>query len=142
MPDISHLDMSFSNNNKKGLTIVEVIVSVIVIIILGAGLFGAFAGTQRLFNFSSHKAQAINFSMEALDRLRCDYKYSDSQMSLTTAASDADDHLESEIGAVIRGEMSDPALSAALKYDVIDTGSAANGYKKVIIKVHWDERTL
>jgi hypothetical protein len=61
-------------------------------------------------------------------------------MTLTTAASDADDHLESEIGAILRGEITN--LAATLKYDVIDTGAAADGYKQVTIKVHWDEPTF
>jgi len=133
------------HKNKKGFTITEVIVSALIIAVLAAGVFSAFFGAQRLLNLARHRMQAYNFAEEALDKLRSNYKYADSQMLLTTIASDADDHLESEIGAVIRGGefliLTNPATAALpfLKYDVIDTGAVADGYKQVIIKVHWDE---
>lgn len=126
--------------NKKGFTITEVIVSALIIGVLAAGVFSAFFGAQRLLNLARHRMQAYNFAMEALDRLRSDYKYRDSQMDLTTTTSDLDDHLESEIGTILRGdEFLGLLTNSSLKYDVIDTGFAADGYKHVIIKVHWDE---
>jgi len=128
--------------NKKGFTITEVIVSALIIAILSAGLFGAFFGAQRLLNRGRHRMQAYNFAVEALDRLRSNYKYTDSQMTLTTTASDADDHLEPEIGTILRGDEFLRLINRSLKYDVIDTGFAADGYKQVIIKVHWDEPTF
>ena len=131
MPVISRLDM-LSYQNKKGFTITEVIVSALIIGVLAAGVFSAFFGAQRLLNRARHKTQAYNFAVEALDRLRSDYKYSDSSMAL------AADHLEAEIGTILRGG-DFMSLSPTLKYDVIDTGCVTNGYKQVIIKVHWDE---
>lgn len=127
--------------NKKGFTITEVIVSALIIAVLAAGVFGAFFGAQRLLNLARHRMQAYNFAMEALDRLRSNYKYTDSQMTLTTTApDDLDDHLESEIGTILRGdEFLGLLTNRFLKYDVIDTGFADDGYKQVIIKVHWDE---
>jgi len=126
--------------NKKGFTITEVIVSALIIGILAVGVFSAFFGAQRLLNLGRHRMQAYNFAVEALDRLRSNYKYADSQMTLTTVASDADDHLESELGiAIIRGDEFFGLVNHTLKYDVIDTGAVADGYKQVIIKVHWDE---
>ena len=132
---LPHKDFRLQIVDKKGFTITEVIVSALIIAVLAAGVFGAFSGAQYLLNRARHRIQAYNFAVEALDRLRSNYKYTDSQMTLTTAASDADDHLESEIGAVLRGEITN--LGATLKYDVIDTGAAADGYKQVTIKVHW-----
>jgi len=138
MPIISHLDKP-QNQNKKGFTITEVIVSALIIGVLAAGVFSAFFGAQRLLNRARHKMQAYNFAVEALDRLKSDYKYADpSRMTLTTIGLDADDHLEAEIGTILRG--SDfMSLNPTLKYDVIDTGCVDSGYKQVIIKVHWDE---
>ena len=121
-----------SYQNKKGFTITEVIVSALIIGVLSAGVFSAFFGAQRLLNRARHKTQAYNFAVEALDRLRSDYKYSDSSMAL------AADHLEAEIGTILRGG-DFMSLSPTLKYDVIDTGCVTNGYKQVIIKVHWNE---
>ncbi len=129
----------FPYKNKKGFTITEVIVSALIIGILAVGVFSAFFGAQRLLNLGRHRMQAYNFAVEALDRLRSNYKYADSQMDLTTIASDADDHLEAEIGAILRGGEFFGLINRALKYDVIDTGAVADGYKQVIIKVHWDE---
>lgn len=125
--------------NKKGFTITEVIVSALIIGILAIGVFSAFFGAQRLLNLGRHRMQAYNFAVEALDRLRSNYKYADSQMDLTTIALDADDHLEPEIGTILRGDEFFGLVNHTLKYDVIDTGAVADGYKQVIIKVHWDE---
>ena len=148
MPIISRLDM-FPYKNKKGFTITEVIVSALIIGVLAVGVFSAFFGAQRLLNLGRHRMQAYNFAVEALDRLRSNYKYLDSpQMDLTTIASDADDHLEAGIGAILRGgeflSLINPitATPPFLKYDVTDTGAVADGYKQVIIKVHWDEPTF
>jgi len=127
------------NKNKRGFTITEVIVSALIIGILAVGVFSAFFGAQRLLNLGRHRMQAYNFAVEALDRLRSNYKYADSQMDLTTIALDADDHLEPEIGTILRGDEFFGLVNHTLKYDVIDTGAVADGYKQVIIKVHWDE---
>jgi len=127
------------NKNKRGFTITEVIVSALIIGILAVGVFSAFFGAQRLLNLGRHRMQAYNFAVEALDRLRSNYKYADSKMDLTTIALDADDHLEPEIGTILRGDEFFGLVNHTLKYDVIDTGAVADGYKQVIIKVHWDE---
>ncbi|MCX5687436.1 MAG: type II secretion system protein [Candidatus Omnitrophica bacterium] len=129
----------FSYKNKKGFTITEVIVSALIIGVLAVGVFSAFFGAHRLLNRGRHRMQAYNFATEALDRLRSNYKYADSQMTLTTTASDADDHLESEIGTILRGGEFLSLINHTLTYDVIDIGAATDGYKQVIVKVHWDE---
>jgi prepilin-type N-terminal cleavage/methylation domain-containing protein len=126
--------------NKKGFTLIEVVVATLLLAILAAGVASAFWSAQHFLSRARHRVQAFNFAMEALDRLRSNCKYTDSQMTLTTAASDADDHLESEIGTILRGdEFLGLLTNRFLKYDVINTGFAAEGYKQVIIKVHWDE---
>lgn len=129
--------------NKKGFTITEVIVSALIIAVLAAGVFSAFFGAQRLLNLARHRMQAYNFAEEALDRLRSNYQYTDPQMSLTVYdATSTDDHLESELGtAIIRGDEFLSLVNHALTYDVTDPGgsAAADGYKQVFIKVHWDE---
>ena len=130
------------HKNKKGFTITEVIVSALIIGILAVGVFSAFFGAQRLLNLARHRMQAYNFAVEALDRLRSNYRYADPRMTLTTFASDADDHLEVELGiAIIRGDEFLSLINHTLTYDVIDTGlsAAADGYKQVFVKVHWDE---
>jgi prepilin-type N-terminal cleavage/methylation domain-containing protein len=141
MPVISRLNM-FLSKHKKGFTITEVIVSALIIGILAVGVFSAFFGAQRLLNLARHRMQAYNFAEEALDRLKSNYQYADPQMALTTVASDVDDHLEAELGtAIIRGDEFLSLVNHALTYDVIDTGlsAAADGYKQVFVKVHWDE---
>jgi len=131
MTDISRLDM-FQYQNKKGFTITEVIVSVLIIVILSTGLFSAFFGTQHFLNRARHRMQAYNFSAEALDRLKSNYQYS-SNPSMNIG----DNHDQSEIEAsgILKGDIVN--LGGTLKYDV--TEPQVNGYKQVTIKVHWDE---
>lgn len=115
--------------DKKGLTLTEVVISALIITILAGGLFGAFSGTQHFLNRARHKAQAYSFAIEAMDRLKSNYQYSDSAMNTGSG------HLETEIGSILRGELS--GLSAALTYNV--TEPQVNGYKEVTVSVSWNE---
>ncbi|MDP2920864.1 MAG: type II secretion system protein [Candidatus Omnitrophota bacterium] len=132
-------------SDKKGLTLTEVIVSALIIAVLAAGLFGSFAGAQRFINRAKHRAQAYNFAMEAMDRLRSVYEYNDDpQMNITNINDDSDDHLESDIWtAIIQGDMDSENIGGTLKYDVTDPGGVSDdGYKTVTVKVRWDEPTF
>ena len=119
--------------NEKGLTLVEIIVSTLLISIIAAGSFAAFVGTRQLFNYTRHRLQAFNFAKETYDRLRSNYGYTDSQVN-EGAHSDP----ESEIGTVIRGEMSD--LYTDFTYSV--TEEPTGGYKEVEITITWSERAF
>ena len=81
-----------------------------------------------LFNRARHRIQAYNFAREALERLRANYVYIDSQMSNGAA------HAEAEIGGVIKGELTN--LGAVLTYDVTEQ---PGGYKEVTARVSWTE---
>lgn len=116
---------------KKGFTITEVIIAALIVAILSAGVFSAFWGAQHFFNRAIHRMEAYNFAVEALDKLRSNYKYNDSAMSTTPPI-----HTDSDIGGgIIEGDMT--SLGAALTYDV--TEPQLNGYKEVTIRVHWTE---
>ena len=115
--------------NKKGFTLIEVMVAAMIIVILAAGLFGAFMGAQHFLNRSRHRMQAYNFAVDALDKLRSNYQYSSSPtMDIGNG------HLDIEIdpAGIIQGDIS--GLGETLTYDV--TEPQANGYKQVTIKVH------
>jgi len=137
-----HARFNSFNQGKKGFTLIEVIVAALIVAILAAGVASAFWGAEHFLSRARHRMQAYNFAVEALDILKSNCQYTYSQMALTTAASDADDHLESEIGTILRGDEFLSLINHTLKYDVIDTGAAVDGYKQVIIKVHWDEPTF
>jgi prepilin-type N-terminal cleavage/methylation domain-containing protein len=111
---------------KKGMSLLEVVAATLVITILAAGMFGAYVGAQFIFNRARHRVQAFNFAREAQDKLRANYKYTDSQMN------NASGHLETEIGAIVQGELQ--SLGATLTYDVSEQ---ANGYKEVVVRVSW-----
>lgn len=119
----------FPYRNKKGFTMTEVIIASLIIVVLAGGMFSSFWGAQHFLNRAKHRAQAFNFAMEALDRLRSNYKYSDSGMNVGAG------HLEAEIGSILRGELS--GLGATLTYDV--TEPQVNGYKQVTVTVNWNE---
>ena len=126
---------SISDKHKKGFTITEVIVSALIIVILSAGLFSAFWGTQHLLNRARHKAQAYNFALETIDRLKSNFQYSSSPAMDVGAG-----HAQTEIDAagILKGEVT--VLGGTLTYDV--TEPQVNGYKQVTVKVHWNEPTF
>ncbi len=118
--------------DKKGFTIIEVIVSSMIIALLAGSVFSAFLGAYCFLSRARHRVQAFNFAMEALDRLRSNYQYLDEEMSVGSG------YLASGIGCSIAGEMAALApLPADFTYDV--TEPQVNGYKQVTIKVQWDE---
>lgn len=124
---------NLSNHNKKGLTMIEIITASLVIVALSGGLFGAFIGAQRFLNHARHRIHAYNLAVEAIDRLRSNYQYSDSVM-----AAGAGYHA-SDIGCAVSGEMASlmPSLDTDFTYAVED-----NGYKQVTVTVHWNEPVL
>ncbi len=123
---------NFFNQDKKGFTMTEVIVAALIVVILSAGVFSAFWGTQHFLNRARHKIQAYNFAVEALDRLRSNYQYSSNPAMVIGI-----NHAQTEIEAtgILKGELT--SLSGALTYDV--TEPQVNGYKQVTIKVSWNE---
>ncbi|MEK6733397.1 MAG: type II secretion system protein [Candidatus Omnitrophota bacterium] len=127
--------LSISDKHKKGFTITEVIVSALIIVVLSTGLFSAFWGTQHLLNRARHKAQAYNFAVEALDRLRSNFQYSSSPVMDVGAG-----HAQTQIDAagILKGEIA--GLGGTLTYDV--TEPQVNGYKQVTVNVHWNEPTF
>ncbi|MDP2910727.1 MAG: type II secretion system protein [Candidatus Omnitrophota bacterium] len=126
---------SISDAHKNGFTITEVIVSALIIVILSTGLFSAFWGTQHLLNRARHKAQAYNFALETIDRLRSNFQYSSSPAMDIGAG-----HAQTQIDAagILKGEIA--GLGGTLTYDV--TEPWVSGYKQVTVKVHWDEPTF
>ena len=119
--------------NNKGLTLTEIIIAVLIIVIASTGLLGAFFGGQQLMDRSWHRMQALNFAIEAHEKLRASHNYNDPEMSVL------DGHPESNIGTVLKGDLTD--LSAALTYDVKAEPEPAS-YKEVVINVSWDERSF
>jgi len=119
--------------DKKGFTLIEIIVATLIIVALSGGLFGAFWGAQYLLNRARHKVQAYNFAVEAMDRLRSNYVYSSGSMNI------GNDHPATDIeaGGIIRGELSNANIGGELTYDI--TEPQVNGYKQVTVKVRWNE---
>ena len=117
---------------KRGFTLLEVVTATLIIVVLAAGMFGTFSAAQYIFNRSRHRLQAMNFAREAQDKLRANYGYRDSQISVGSG------HTESEIGTVIEGDMS--GLNTVLTYDVSEP--SPNTYKEVTVRVTWTETTF
>lgn len=125
----------FKGDDSSGFTLTEIIIATLIIVALAGGLFCAFWGAQRFLNRARHKVQAYNYAVEVLDRLRSNYGYSDAKMSV------ANGYLASGIGCVVSGEMTPlMPLGTDLTYDV--TEPQDNGYKKIIVRAHWNEPAL
>lgn len=84
---------------------------------------------------SRRRMQALNFAIEAYEKLRASYNYNDSEVSVGA-------HTEADIGTVLKadGELASEDLDATLTYDV--TEPAIDGYKQVVVEVAWDEREI
>jgi prepilin-type N-terminal cleavage/methylation domain-containing protein len=118
--------------NKKGFTLIEIVVSALIIVALAGGLLGAFWGSQRFLNRARHRIQAYNLAVEALDRLKSNYQYSDPKINV------ANGYLCSDIGCVISGEMTAcMPLGTDFTYNVEEP--QVNGYKQITVKAHWNE---
>ena len=134
VPSFNTKDLSQTNMNKTGFSLVEIIISVLIITIMSAGMLGAFVGGQQLINRSSHRLQAMNFAREAYDRLRANHYYdADPEMTIGNGKTPAGD-----LGTILRGGMT--AFSTALTYDVSSSDQSA--YKEVIVHVTWTEPVL
>ena len=133
-PSFNTKDLSQTNMNKTGFSLVEIIISVLIITIMSTGMLGAFVGGQQLINRSSHRLQAMNFAREAYDRLRANHYYdADPEMTIGNGKTPAGD-----LGTILRGGMT--AFSTALTYDVSSSDQSA--YKEVIVHVTWTEPVL
>jgi len=133
-PSFNTKDLSQTNMNKTGFSLVEIIISVLIITIMSAGMLGAFVGGQQLINRSSHRLQAMNFAREAYDRLRANHYYdADPEMTIGGGKTPAGD-----LGTILRGGMT--AFNTKLRYDVSSSDQSA--YKEVIVHVTWDEPVL
>lgn len=120
--------------NKKGLTLIEIMISVVIILIISAGILSAFVGGHQLMNRSRHRLQALNFAREAIDTLRCNYAYGSDEM-LEGPHDSATDPAICASGNIIRDEMAN-LNSGTLVYTVtLDP----NGYKKVGVTIDWTE---
>ena len=133
-PSFNTKDLSQTNMNKTGFSLVEIIISVLIITIMSTGMLGAFVGGQQLINRSSHRLQAMNFAREAYDRLRANHYYdADPEMTIGDGKTPAGD-----LGTILRGGMT--AFSTALTHDVSSSDQSA--YKEVIVHVTWTEPVL
>lgn len=124
--------------NNKGLTLIEIILSVVIIIIVATGILSAYFGGRELMDFSRHRLQAFNFTREALDILRSNAGCHYDSLAMTEG-----NHTEADIGGnIIRGEMKQSDFGTDLTYNVSYDAAGANpdGYKKVVVTVNWDER--
>ena len=118
--------------NKKGFTLIEIVVAALIIVMIAGGFFSAFWGAQHFLNRARHRVQAYNLAVEALDRLKSNYQYLDSKII------PANGYLCSGIGCVIAGEMAAlMPLGTDFTYDVEEP--QVNGYKQITVKAHWNE---
>lgn len=128
--------------NRKGLTLIEIMISVLIILIAAAGILGAFVGGHQMMNYSRHKLQAMNFARETLDELRSNYEY-DSSAMVAGNHDDASDPAICASGNIIRGEMQG-LDDVALTYSVLQPTDAGvpRDYKEVTVIVEWEDATF
>jgi len=107
--------------NNKALSLIEIIVSILILTIIAAGMFSSFIGAESFFYGARHRIQAFNFAREAMDRLKSNHEYREIG--------------DVSLDGIIRGEM--VGLNAELTYDVSEREGA---YKVVNVTVTWDER--
>jgi len=126
--------------NKKGFTITEVIVSVLIIGVLAAGVFSAFVGAERLLIRSRYRMQAYHFEKEVLDKLRSDREsqWADDNMSeaLPHKASDIGVSVSEDLGRLLFNADSDTDFTYAVQGD---TAGRYNKTVTVTLKLDWSK---
>ena len=121
-----------------GFTLVEIMVSVVIIVIIAGGLFGAFVGAQRFLIKARYRLQAYISEKEVLDKLRSDSQWADNNMSEGLSP-----HKASDIGVNVSGELSRLLLNVNPDTDFTYNvqGNETDPYKTVTVtlKLDWSK---
>ena len=132
-----------SINGRRGFTLVEIIVSMLLLSTVAAGMLVVFVVGKRSVSLVGHKVQAISFAQETIDELRGrvgGYLWATPDTTLDVGDHDSDS--DPDICALPAGDFLD-TFNGARIYTVVNepTGSAdgEENYKKVTVTVNWNE---
>ncbi|MFH1478546.1 MAG: prepilin-type N-terminal cleavage/methylation domain-containing protein [Candidatus Omnitrophota bacterium] len=118
-------------SNKKGLTLIELVISSVLIATITSGVIAAFVSTRRFLTNTTFRIQASLFAKEAIDTIRANYKYSE--------VIDGDTTLEGVISGIIRGnDLFTKQPNAQMSYHVYEP-DGSDAYKAVQVTIAWDE---
>lgn len=117
---------------KSGFTLIEIVASTLILAIVAAGTFGAFVGAEKFVILTKHRMEALNFARKAMETLRGGYSYTDPIL---------DEQSETELSGILEGDL---ANIGRLTYSVSETppDGQPDGYKKITVKVSWNEPRL
>lgn len=123
--------------NKSGMTFTEVIIAMLILSLVVAGSFAAFAAGTKFTMRAQRRAIAMNFGRQTIERLRNDVRAS-------TWPDDPGGPLEQDVVHSVPITAGRLPAGATRKYVVkdIDVSSPLDGiidYKKVTVTVEWTE---
>ena len=126
--------MIASTNGKRGFTLIEVVVAMLILSAVVAGMLAVFVVGRRSVNLAGHKVEALSFAQETIEDLKGKvggYLWPDG----TPGKDDLEAGLH-DLGPV-GGELG--RFGGTRSYVVTDIGVLNEQYKKVKVTVSWTE---
>ncbi|MFH1853990.1 MAG: type II secretion system protein [Candidatus Omnitrophota bacterium] len=117
--------------SKRAFTLIEIVISTLIVAILAAGMFSAFVATQYIFNRERHRLQAFNFAREVLDKLRSNTNYQYASLNMQEGT------VYDETGIITSKAVDMANLTPSLTYEI--SGLDTDPYKTVTVTVTWQE---
>lgn len=125
---------------KKGFTLVEVIVALVIVLLTAAGIFASFITAKRYVLRSNHRIVALNFARQKTEDLRRLLGQNRWNQDLPAGLNPADwssyESLPGEFGA---------RWLAKRRYKiepVEDPPGVPREYRRVTVEISWNEATL
>ena len=116
---------------KKGFTLVEVMVAALILVIAVAGIFSVFTFTKRSVNLPGSQFQAMNLSRQEAEELRVAVDYATYDTGNLAPGTYTD--------TITSGSFSGTKTYVVTNVDLDNDG--INESRKVVITVNWDEPT-
>lgn len=123
--------------NSRGLSLVEIIVSLLILAAVVAGVIGSFVSSQRLISSSYRRLQAANYARQALEELRLNVNAQD------WADGNDGDRLDLTLGVprpcnINLGAFAMAPFNATCEYEVVAVG-VTNDARQVDVRIRWTE---
>lgn len=120
--------------NKKGFTLLEVLVASLILAVVGSGIAGVYIMEERLFVRTLHRLEAVNYARGALEKLLA-LTGGDLEVALKEG-----DHTDPEICDLPDGHFKE-RFKGALSYRVDEFKvSEITNAKRIEVIVKWQEK--
>lgn len=128
------MEIKVKKINKKGFTLLEVLVASLILAVVGSGIAGVYIMEERLFVRTLHRLEAVNYARSALEELLA-LTGGDLEVALKVG-----DHTDPEICDLPDGQFKE-RFKGALSYRVDEFQvSETTNAKRIEVIVKWQEK--